>query len=135
VLPSEQPSTGRLAASLSLASADSDDVSEPPRYAFACSEPDKDKWARELEITRAELDEMSPSDFGKAWDERNERLRDGGVFEYVTELRDAHGWKVIEKMTPSELISAVADLGLTPSVGAQSSPMARRRTRDLLAGD
>ena len=60
---------------------------------------------------------MSPSDFGKAWDERNERLRDGGVFEYVTELADAHGWKVIEKMTPSELISAVADLGLTPSVG------------------
>ena len=35
---------------------------------------------------------MSPSDFGKAWDERNERLREGGVFEYVTELTDAHGW-------------------------------------------
>ena len=79
-------------------------------------EQDKDKWARELEITRAELDDMSPSDFGTAWDERNERLRDGGVFEYVTELTDAHGWKVIEKMTPSELIGAVADLGLTPSV-------------------
>jgi hypothetical protein len=54
-------------------------------------EQDKDKWARELEITRAELDEMSPSDFGKAWDKRNERLREGGVFEYLTELTDAHG--------------------------------------------
>ena len=74
----------------------------------------KNKWARELEITRAELDEMSPSDFGKAWDERAQRR---WVFEYVTELTDAHGWKVIEKMTPSELISAVADLGLPPSVG------------------
>ncbi len=60
-------------------------------------EQDEDEWARELEITRAELDEMSPSDFGKAWDERNERLREGGVFEYVTELTDAHGWSVIEK--------------------------------------
>ena len=34
---------------------------------------------------------MSPSDFGKAWDKRNERLREGGVFEYLTELTDAHG--------------------------------------------
>ena len=58
---------------------------------------------------------MSPIDFGKAWDERNERLRVGGVFEYVTELTDAHGWKVIEEMTASELVRAVADLGLTPS--------------------
>jgi hypothetical protein len=55
------------------------------------------------------------SDLGKAWDERNERLKDGGVFEYVTELSDAHGWEVIEKMTANELIRAVADLGLTPS--------------------
>lgn len=58
---------------------------------------------------------MSPSDFGKAWDRRNERLRDGGVFEYVTNLTDAHGRDVIEKMTASELIRAVADLGLKPS--------------------
>ena len=43
-------------------------------------EQHKDEWARELEITRAELDEMSPSAFGKAWDRRNERLREGGVF-------------------------------------------------------
>ena len=78
-------------------------------------EQHKDEWAHQLEITREELDEMSPSDFGKAWDKRNERLRDGGVFEYVTELSDAHGWDVIQKMTASELIRAVADLGLTPS--------------------
>jgi len=58
---------------------------------------------------------MSPSDFGKAWDKRNERLRDGVVFEFVTELTDAHGWDVIQKMTASELILAVADLDLTSS--------------------
>jgi len=75
----------------------------------------KDEWARQLEITRAELDEMSPSKFRKAWDERNKRLEDGGVFEYLTELSDAHGWNVIEKMTASELIRAVTDLGLMPS--------------------
>jgi excisionase family DNA binding protein len=49
----------------------------------------KDEWARALEITRAELDEMSPSNFRKAWDARNKRLEDGGVFEYLTELTDA----------------------------------------------
>jgi len=53
----------------------------------------------------------SPSKFRKAWDERNKRLEDGGVFEYLTELTDAHGWQVIEKMTAGELIRAVADLG------------------------
>ena len=78
-------------------------------------EQHKDEWARQLEITRTELDEMSPSKFRKAWDERNKRLDDGGVFEYLTELTDAHGWGVIEKMTASELVGAVADLGLTPS--------------------
>ena len=58
---------------------------------------------------------MSPSNFRKGWDARNKRLEDGGVFEYLTELTDAHGWNVTEKMTASELIRAVADLGLTPS--------------------
>jgi hypothetical protein len=58
---------------------------------------------------------MSPAGFATAWDERNNRLRDGGVFEYLTELTDAHGWDVIEKITASELIRAVVDLGLTPS--------------------
>jgi hypothetical protein len=26
---------------------------------------------------------------------RNDRLRDGGVFEYVMELTNAHGWEAI----------------------------------------
>ena len=98
-------------------------------------EQHKDEWARQLEITRAELDEMSPSNFRKAWDERNERLREGGVFEYVTELTDAHGWKVIEKMTASELVRAVADLGLTPSVPNAKLVDSWDRSRDLFAGD
>ena len=61
---------------------------------------------------------MSPSDFRKAWDARNKRLEEGGVFEHVSELTDAHGWDVIDKMTASELIRAVADLGLTPSAAS-----------------
>jgi hypothetical protein len=72
---------------------------------------------------------MSPSDFAKAWDQRNERLREGGVFEYVTDLTDAHGWKAIEKMTASELIGAVADLGLTPSGAASPRPAEARKQR------
>lgn len=62
---------------------------------------------------------MSPSDFRNAWNARNLRLKNGGVFEYVTELTDAHGWAVVEKMTASELIRAVADLGLTPSAATE----------------
>ena len=89
-------------------------------------EQHKDEWAHQLEITRGELDEMSPSDFGKAWDKRNERLKDGGVFEHLADLTEAHGWDVIEKMTASELIRAVADLGLTPSA-ANSEPADARR--------
>lgn len=85
-------------------------------------EKHKDHWARELEITRAELDEMSPSDFRKAWDARNKRLDEGGVFEYVTELTDAYGWDVVDKLTPSELITAVADLCLAPSASS-SDPL------------
>ena len=72
----------------------------------------KDHWARELEISRAELDEMSPRDFDKAWEARNERLRAGGVFDHLTELTDAYGLDVVDKLTASELIKAVTDLGL-----------------------
>jgi hypothetical protein len=89
-------------------------------------EQHKDEWAYQLEITREEWNAMSPPDFRKAWDKRNERLRDGGVFEYVTELSDAHGWDVIQKMTASELIQAVADLGLTPSAANTEAADARR---------
>src|SRR4051794_23507603 len=42
-------------------------------------EAQKDHWAKELEISREELDEMSPGEFNRAWDARNERLRAGGV--------------------------------------------------------
>jgi excisionase family DNA binding protein len=81
-------------------------------------EKHKDHWARELEITRAELDEMSPSDFRKAWDARNTRLEEGGVFAHLDELTDAHGWAVIDKMTAGELIKAVADLGFARSTSS-----------------
>jgi len=116
------PST-RVVARRSIAADDSNDESPKTSQSPAPrelppplggDEQRRDEWARQLEITREELDEMRPSDFGKAWDKRNERLREGGVFEYVTELSDAYGWDVIEKMTASELIRAVADLGLTP---------------------
>ena len=40
------------------------------------------------------------------------------MFRYIDELTDAYGWDLIEKMTASELITAVADLGLTPSAVA-----------------
>jgi hypothetical protein len=57
------------------------------------------------------------------------------VFEYLTELTDAHGWNVIEKMTASELISAVAELGPTPSAANENSPTGgskhARRSGDL----
>jgi hypothetical protein len=56
---------------------------------------------------------MSPHDFQKAWDARNQRLQDGGVFDHLTERTDVHGWDVIDRMTPRELIKAVADLGLS----------------------
>jgi excisionase family DNA binding protein len=84
-------------------------------------EEHKNHWARELEITRAELDEMSPSDFRKAWDARSRRLEEGGVFAHIDELTDAHGWDVVDKMTAGELIQAVADLGLAPSTTSSAS--------------
>ena len=64
---------------------------------------------------------MSPSDFRKAWDVRNKRLEEGGVFAHLDELTDAYGWDVIDKMTAGELIKAVADLGLTPSASSLDS--------------
>ena len=105
----------------------------PPPH--GADEQHQDEWARQLEITRAELDEMSPSKFRKAWDERNKRLEDGGVFEYLTELTDAHGWHVIEKMTASELIRAVADLDLTLSAADPKRADGRSAPRSCRAGD
>jgi hypothetical protein len=58
---------------------------------------------------------MSPPDFDRAWEARNERLRAGGVFDHLTELTDAHELDVVNKMAAIELIKAVADLGLAAS--------------------
>lgn len=70
----------------------------------------KDQWAKQLEISRAELDDMSPGDFKRAWDARNERLKAGGVFDHVDHLWQRLGQARIDAMTPSELIAAVAEL-------------------------
>jgi excisionase family DNA binding protein len=73
------------------------------------TEEQRDRWAFELEITRAELEEMSPSDFNKAWEARNERLEAAGVFEHLTELEEKCGQEMWS-MRPSELIEAVREL-------------------------
>jgi excisionase family DNA binding protein len=73
------------------------------------TEEQKDRWAFELEITRAELEEMSPSDFDKAWEARNERMEAAGVFEHLTELEEKYGQE-LWSMRPSELIEAVDEV-------------------------
>ena len=53
------------------------------------------------------------------------------MFTHITELTDAHGWDVIDRLTPSELIKAVADLGLASEGepgSARSSPLPRRES-------
>jgi excisionase family DNA binding protein len=70
----------------------------------------KDHWAKQLEISRADLDEMSPGDFKRAWDARNERLKAGGVFDRIDDLWKRFGQACIDAMTPSELIAAVGEL-------------------------
>ncbi len=74
------------------------------------TEEHKENWARELEISRAELYAMSPKDFTTAWDRRNQRLQDGGVFERLGDLYDTLGSKAVDRLTPTELIQAVKDL-------------------------
>jgi excisionase family DNA binding protein len=74
------------------------------------SEDDKRRWALGLEITRAELDNMSPSDFKKAWGARNERLEAAGVFDRVDALAALCGWDELAEMTPTALIEAVSKL-------------------------
>jgi hypothetical protein len=70
----------------------------------------KNNWAEQLEISRADLDEMSPGDFKRAWEARNARLRAGGVFDHLDELWKRLGQARIDAMTPSELIEAVSEL-------------------------
>jgi excisionase family DNA binding protein len=70
----------------------------------------KDNWAEQLEISRTDLDEMSPGDFKRAWEAPNERLRAGGVFDHLDELWKRLGQPRIDAMTSSELIEAVSEL-------------------------
>ncbi len=60
---------------------------------------------------------MSPKDFKQAWEARNQRMRDAGVFDRLGDLYDTLGAKAVEKLLPSELIRAVSDLPDPPSVG------------------
>jgi excisionase family DNA binding protein len=73
-------------------------------------EAQKDKWAWELEISRADLDAMNPTEFKRAWETRNERLREGGVFERIDELLQKLGSKGLDELQPSALIRAVQQL-------------------------
>jgi excisionase family DNA binding protein len=73
-------------------------------------EAHKDKWAWELEISRSELDAMNPKEFERAWEARNERLREGRVFERIGELLQRLGSRGMEELQPSALIRAVQEL-------------------------
>jgi hypothetical protein len=53
---------------------------------------------------------MWPRDFNMAWRERNQRLREAGVFDKLGELTDKLGWETIEKMAAPDLIEAVRHL-------------------------
>ncbi len=96
-----------------------DPLKKPPRQKrerplpppLGGSEEHKNSWARGLEITRAELDEMSPRDFDKAWKGRAERLEAAGVFEQIDALYEKYGEDIFSSMSPSELIEAVRGLG------------------------
>jgi excisionase family DNA binding protein len=93
-------------------------------------EAQKRQWAKELELSREELDEMSPGEFKRAWDARNERLRAGGVFDNLDELWERLGQKRIESMTPTELIAAVRELRKKPDDQQHSTPEAHETVVD-----
>jgi hypothetical protein len=77
-------------------------------------EAQKRQWAKDLEMSREELAEMRPSEFKRAWDARNERLRVGGVFDHLEELWERLGQQRIAAMTPSELIATVREVRKKP---------------------
>jgi excisionase family DNA binding protein len=83
-------------------------------------EAQKLHWAKELEISREALNEMSPGDFS-AWDARNERLRAGGVFDHLDELWERLGQKRVDALTPSELIAAARELRTKPRRAATAN--------------
>jgi len=53
---------------------------------------------------------MNPKEFERAWEARNERLREGGVFERIDDLLQKLGSKGMEELQPSALIKAVQEL-------------------------
>jgi excisionase family DNA binding protein len=73
-------------------------------------EEHKRHWAEQLEITREQLEEMSPADFNRAWEARNERLTEAGVFEHIEELAERFGWNEFHAVKPSTLIEAAKEL-------------------------
>ena len=72
------------------------------------SSEDKARWAHQLELSPAELDEMDPREFRRQWEARNRRLDEAGVFDRIDELQEKYG--ALEQMTLTELIRAVGDL-------------------------
>ena len=77
------------------------------------SDERKDHSAWQLEITREQLNQMSPRQYQRAWDRRNQRLRDARVFDYLGELQARFGQQGIDERTPSELIAAVEEIRAT----------------------
>jgi excisionase family DNA binding protein len=73
-------------------------------------EAHKRQWAEQLEITREQLDEMSPADFKRAWEARNRRLEEACVFEHIEELAERFGWNEVHEVKPSILIEAAQEL-------------------------
>jgi hypothetical protein len=67
---------------------------------------------------------MTPGDFKRAWDARNERLRAGGVFDHLDELWERLGQKRVDAMTPNELIAAVRELRKKPDKQQLPTPEA-----------
>jgi hypothetical protein len=96
-------------------------------------EAQKCHWAKELEVSREEFDEMSPGDFKRTWDARNERLRAGGVFDRLDELWQRLGQKRIDSMTPTEVIAGVRHLPKKPN-DQLPTPEAAESGRDVTDG-
>jgi hypothetical protein len=76
---------------------------------------------------------MSPGDFKRAWDARNERHRVGGVFDRRNELWERLGQAGIDSMTPSELIAAVRDLPEKPDDEPLTTPEGAGFDRSAMA--
>ena len=87
-------------------------------------EEQKQHWAEQLEISREELDDMSPGEFKKAWAARDQRLRDGGVYDHLDEIGEHFGWNEFHLQTPRVLIEFVKGLAKSgaKSAGSEQDP-------------